>query len=107
MVGHGCIVMIIGLLAGFGLVMSLIGGFEVLPGTILEFEIPGDSGAWARAHAGGIMNALMIFAGALLIGAMKLPDKTAGQIFWMLVGAGYANTLFYYGAILSGTRALT
>jgi len=107
MVGHGAVVMIIALLGGFGLVMSLVGGFEILPGTILAFEIPGDSGAWARAHAGGIANALMIFAGAWMIGGLGLPDSKAGSIRWMLVGAGYANTLFYYGSILSETRALT
>ena len=40
MVGHGAIISIFGLLAGFGLLMSLIGGFEIFPGTILEFELP-------------------------------------------------------------------
>ena len=107
MVGHGAIVMIIGLAAGFGLVMSLIGGFEFFPGSILNFELAGESGAWARAHAGGIMNALMIFSGAWLIGALAMPEGSAKNIAWMLVGAGYANTVFYYGAILSSNRALT
>ena len=107
MVGHGAIVMIIGLAAGFGLVMSLVGGFEVFPGSILSFDIPGDNGAWARAHAGGIMNALMIFAGAWMLGALDFPDTLARRVSWMLIGAGYANTLFYYGAIFSETRALT
>jgi len=107
MVGHGAIVMVIGLAAGFGLVMSLVGGFEVFPGTILAFEIPGDSGAWARAHAGGITNALMVFAGAWIVGGLGLPEVSAQRVSWMLVGAGYANTLFYYGAIFSQTRALT
>ena len=99
--------MIIGLVAGFGLVFSLVGGFEIFPGMILEFSIPGDSPAWARAHAGGIMNGLMIFVGAWLIGSMQLPEASARQIYWMLIGAGYANTIFYYGSILSQTRALT
>ena len=107
MIGHGAIVMIIGLFAGFGLVMSLIGGFEIWPGNILEFTLPGDSSAWARAHAGGIMNALMIIVGAFVIQGLALPPGPARQINWMLVGAGYANTVFYYGAILSQTRALT
>jgi len=107
MIGHGAVVMIIGLAAGFGLVMSLLGGFEIVPGSILEFEIPGDSAGWARAHAGGIMNALMIFAGAWLIGALVLPESSAKQVAWMLIGAGYANTAFYYGSIFSQTRALT
>ena len=107
MVGHGALIMVIGLLSGFGLVMSLVGGFEIFPGTILKFELPGDSGAWARAHAGGITNALMVIAGAWLVGALTLPEATARRVCWMLIGSGYANTLFYYGAIFSPTRALT
>ena len=107
MVGHGAVIMIFGLLAGFGLLMSLIGGFEVWPGTILVFELPGDASAWARAHAGGLMNGMMVMVGALLIWAMALDEPLAGRLYWMLVGAGYANTVFYYGGLLSATRALT
>lgn len=107
MVGHGAIMMVFGLLAGFGLVMSLIGGFEIFPGYIVEFELPADSRAWARAHTGGLMNGLLVFVGAILIFAMKIPARLAGQLYWMLVGAGYANTLFYWGALFAPSRALT
>lgn len=107
MVGHGAIVTALGLLAGFGLLMSLIGGFEVLPGTIVAFELPADPRAWARTHAGGIMNGLLIVAGALVIHAMAVPAAVARHLSWMLVGTGYANTLFYWGGMLSPSRALT
>ena len=108
MVGHGSIVMIIALLAGFGLVMDLIGGFEIYPTQILPFDLPGDSAAWARAHAGGIMNALLIYAVAVLIHLMNMGEKPTKQLFWMLIGAGYANTLFYWGGLMAGGhRALT
>ncbi|MFL6091293.1 MAG: styrene-oxide isomerase StyC [Aeromicrobium sp.] len=107
MVAHGAIVILIALFAGFGLVISLIGGFEVFPGTIIHFRFPGDPRAWARTHAGGIMNGLLIFAGALLTHAMDLPQKTASRLFWMLVGTGYANTLFYWGALFAPSHAVT
>ena len=107
MIGHGAVVILIGLASGFGLVMSLIGGFEIFPGTILEFTIPGDTGAWARAHAGGILNGIFVIAIALVTHAMALPHKTASQLYWMLVGTGYANTLFYWGALFAPSRALT
>jgi hypothetical protein len=64
-------------------------------GAILEFEIFGDPRAWARTHAGGPMNGLLVFAGAFIIRAMSLAEPTAGRLYWMLVGTGYANTLFY------------
>lgn len=107
MVGHGAIMMVFGLLAGFGLVMSLIGGFEIFPGYIVEFELPADSRAWARAHTGGLMNGLLVFVGAILIFAMQIPARLARQLYWMLVGTGYANTLFYWGALFAPSRALT
>lgn len=107
MVGHGAVVLFIGLLAGFGLLISLIGGFEVFPGTIVGFEIPGDSSAWARTHLGGIMNGMLVILFALFIHAAQLPTRQAKQLFWMLVGTGYANTAFYWGGLLSPSRALT
>ena len=107
MVAHGAIVILIALAAGFGLVISLIGGFEVFPGTIIEFAFPGDPRAWARTHAGGIMNGLLVISGALVIHAMDLPEKTASRLFWMLVGTGYANTVFYWGALFAPSRAVS
>lgn len=107
MIGHGAIVMVFGLLAGFGLVMSLIGGFEVYPGRILSFEMPGDGSAWARTHVGGLMNGLMVMVGALVIHAMQIQERSARSLYWMLVGAGYANTIFYWAGMLAPSRALT
>lgn len=108
MIGHGGIVMLIALLAGFGLVMELIGGFEIIPTYILPFNIPGDSAAWVRAHVGGITNGLLIFAVALLMHNIKFSKTTSKKLYWMLIGTGYANTLFYWGGLLAGGhRALT
>ena len=107
MVAHGAVIILIALASGFGLVMSLIGGFEIFPGTILSFEIPGDARAWARSHVGGILNGLLVIAGALVTHAMALPQQMASRLYWMLVGTGYANTVFYWGALFAPTRALT
>ena len=107
MVGHGAILMIIGLVAGFGLLMSLIGGFEVWPGSILSFDIPGDSGGWGRAHGGGIMNGLMVIIVALVMWGMAIEGVLAARLYWMFIGAGYANTIFYWGGMFAANRALT
>jgi hypothetical protein len=107
MVAHGAIVILIGLAAGFGLVISLIGGFEVFPGTIVQFTFPGDPSAWARTHVGGLLNGILVIAGALVIHAMGLPQKTASRLYWMFVGTGYANTLFYWGALFAPSHAVT
>ena len=107
MVGHGAIVLFIGLAAGFGLVMSLIGGFEVLPGMIINFDIPGDARAWARTHVGGLMNGMLVILFALFIHIARLPQRPASQLYWILLGAGYGNTAFYWGGLLSPSRAVT
>lgn len=107
MVGHGAIVMFIGMLAGFGLLVSLIGGMELIPGSIIEFGIPGAADAWVRAHIGGMMNGLFIMLVAVLVAVMALPEKLGRQLFWMLVGTGYANTVFYWAALMAPNRALT
>lgn len=107
MIAHGAVIVLIALASGFGLVMSLIGGFEVFPGTILSFDIPGDPRAWARTHVGGILNGLLVMVGALVIHAMGLPERMASRLYWMLVGTGYANTVFYWGALFAPSRALT
>lgn len=107
MIGHGAVVIFLGLGAGFGLVMSLIGGFEIIPGTILEFTLFGDPGAWARAHVGGLLNGIFVIAVALAAHLLVVSDSTSKHLMWMMIGTGYANTAFYWGALLSSNRALT
>ncbi len=107
MIGHGAIVIFIGLTFGFGLVMSLIGGFELIPGFILEFSLPGSPEAWARAHVGGILNGLFVIVVALSAHALQVGPTLGARLYWMLVGTGYANLLFYVGGILSPSRSLT
>ena len=75
MIGHSAVVIFIALLAGWGLAMSLIGGFEIFPGYILPFEIPGDSSAWARAHTGGLLNGLLVLAFAWVLSSLNLDEK--------------------------------
>jgi len=107
MIGHGAIIMVFGLVAGFGLVISLIGGFEFFPGMMLEFELPGDSRAWARTHVGGVLNGIMVFSLALVFAAMHLPENTEKRLIWMIVGAGYANTIFYWLGMIAENRSLS
>lgn len=107
MIGHGAIVIIIALFSGFGLAMNLVGGFEFIPGSIIEFSIFGDPAAWARAHVGGLLNGLLVIGVALAASALNVAAGLGRHLFWMLVGTGYANTIFYWGALLAPNRALT
>ena len=107
MIGHSAVVIFIALLAGWGLVISLLGGLEIFPGNILAFEIPGDSSAWARAHTGGLLNGLLVIAFAWVLSSLDLDEKKSFHIWWMIVGTAYGNTVFYWAGILAPNRALS
>lgn len=107
MVGQGAAVMLVGMSAGIGLLISLLGGVELIPGSIIEFGIPGTADAWVRAHIGGMMNGILIFIVALLIGPLGFAEAGAKRMFWMLVGTGWANTVFYWAALFAPNRALS
>lgn len=107
MVGHGAVVLLIGMIAGVGLLISLLGGIELIPGRILEFSLFGSPESWVRTHIGGMLNGMLIMLVAVLVHAMAVEDKPARQLFWMLVGTGYANTLFYWAALFAPNRALS
>jgi hypothetical protein len=107
MVGHGAAVLIVALLAGIGLLVSLLGGLEVWPGKILPIATPGGSDAWARTHVGGILNALLIFAVAAIVPLVRASEPTTRRLAWMMIGTGWANTVFYWGALFAPNRALT
>lgn len=107
MIGHAAVILLIGMLAGVGLLVSLLGGLEVWPGAILPLQIPGPTDAWVRTHLGGMLNAFLIMIAALILPVVGFDLRGGQRLSWMLVGTGWANTLFYWAALLSPNRALT
>src|SRR5690606_32822081 len=107
MMGHGFIVLLISMFLGVGLLVSLVGGLELIPGSIIAFSIPGDAEGWARAHVGGLLNGILVVVAALALHAITAPEKLQRQLAWMLPGVAYANLIFYIAALLTPNRALT
>jgi hypothetical protein len=107
MIGHAALILFIGMLAGVGLLISLIGGLELIPGSVTQIPIVGHTDAWVRAHTGGLLNALLIMGFALALPPLRFSPQNAARIKWMLVGTGWANTLFYWAALVAPNRALT
>ena len=107
MIGQGAAVMLVGMSAGIGLLIALLGGLEIIPGSIIQFGIPGSADAWVRAHIGGMMNGMLIFIVAILLSPLGFAEAAAGRMYWMLVGTGWANTLFYWAALFAPNRALS
>jgi hypothetical protein len=107
MVGHGGLMLLIAMLAGVGLLISLLGGLELMPGQILPILTAGDSQTWVRIHIGGMLNAFLVFLVALLLPVLAFSEKASRRIGWAFIGTGWANTLFYWAALFASNRALT
>lgn len=107
MIAHGALILLVGMLAGMGLLIGLLGGIELIPGHIIPFSIPGSTDAWVRTHIGGMMNGMLIMLVAALLSGLGFTEAAAKRMFWMLVGTGWANTLFYWAALFAPNRALS
>lgn len=107
MIGHAALILLIGMLAGVGLLVSLLGGVEIWPGSLLPVKLAGPTDAWVRAHLGGMLNAFLIILVALVLPLLGFDTSSARRLSWMFVGTGWANTLFYWAALFSSNRALT
>jgi hypothetical protein len=107
MIAHGMLILLVGLVAGVGLLISLVGGLEIWPGRIISLAVPGESAAWGRLHLGQILNAFLIVLAALALPVVDADAAFARRLGWMFVGTGWANTAFYLAALHAPNRALT
>jgi hypothetical protein len=107
MVGHGALMLLVAMVAGLGLLVSVLGGIEIWPGRVLPLEVPGAPAGWVRTHVGGILNALLVMVVALLLPGLGFQDRAARRTALLIVGTGWANTLFYWAAMWAPNRALT
>ena len=107
MFAHGALILFVGMFSGIGLLISLLGGIELIPGHVTGLAIPGAPEVWGRAHAGGILNGMLILVVALLVTPLGFSEAKVKTLSWMLVGTGWANTVFYLAALVAPNRALT
>lgn len=107
MSGHGILMILSTLVFGLGLWMNLVGGFELIPGHIIYFNVPGTPAGWARAHVGPALNGMMVIAVAIVLPGLRFPEKTAYRLGWIVVADGWANVCFYLFSNFSPNRALS
>jgi hypothetical protein len=107
MIGHGFLVSLVGLLAGFMLIFSLLGGLEVWPGNILEFSVYGTTDGWVRAHSGGLANGMLTVLVALTLPKLDISEKMMGFFTWGLIYCSWTFTAFYWIGNASANRALS
>ena len=107
MAGHGILMIFCTLLFGVGLWMHLVGGFEIVPGYILHFSVPGTPEGWARAHAGPALNGMMVIAVAFVLPMLDFTEKAASRLGWIIVADGWSNVGFYFFGNFTPNRGLS
>ena len=107
MIGHGFLVILVSLFAGFMLMFNLLGGFEIWPGNILQFSVYGTTEGWVRAHTGGIVNGLLTVIVALTLPKLDLSEAMNRFFAWGLIYCAWSFTVFYWIGNASGNRALS
>lgn len=107
MIGHGLLVILTAMLAGFMLMFLLIGGIEIWPGPILPVHVYGSSAGWVRAHSGGTMNGLLVVVVALALPKLNLSERLQKWTAYGFIYVAWSFTLFYWLGNAAGNRGLT
>lgn len=107
MIGHGMLVVLVAMLAGFMLIFKLIGGMEIWPGTIMSIPAFGTEAGWVRAHSGGTMNGILVIVIALALPHIPLSKTMQKWTAWGFIYIAWSFTLFYWLGNAAGNRALS
>jgi hypothetical protein len=106
-IGHGMVVLLLGLVAGLMLVFSLLDAVTLWPLPAWEVSVPGSTRGWQAAHVGGILNGVMMGGVALLMGRLPLTDSAVKWVGWGMIVMGWGNTVFYWAGNLAANRGLS
>ena len=94
MVLHGCLVIMLSLVAGFPYALAILGqGAEV-------------SRAWSAVHTGGILNGLLVMAAAAAARRTVLNVGRQRIMAYCFIATAYGNLLGYSIGAMTGTRGL-
>lgn len=106
-IAHGMLVLLLGLVAGVGLIFALLGGVGLWPIPVFEMTIPGSVRGWQAAHVGGLMNGIFMAVVALLMTYLGLEGRDEKWTQWGAIIMGWGNTAFYIGGNFSQNRGLS
>jgi hypothetical protein len=107
MIANGLLVVLVAMVAGFMLLFSLVGGFEIWPGKIIIIDAYGTTEGWVRAHTGGLLNGILVIVMGQLLPSL---DLTSGMRKFMAYGFVYiawSFTVFYWVGNATANRSLT
>ncbi len=107
LIGHGALILFIGLVAGILLTFAMLNGIKIWPILDIPAQIPGSIHGWKAAHVGGMMNGIMMIVVAMCLSKLTMSPGKLRFIFWSFVLTGWGNTLFYWFGNLSMNRGLS
>ncbi|MFT4562875.1 MAG: hypothetical protein ACI9BW_002625 [Gammaproteobacteria bacterium] len=107
MLGHGLLVMLAAMFAGFMLMFHLLGGMEIWPNKIIGVPMYGTSEGWVRAHTGGLLNGVLVFIVGLGLPKLNLGERTQKFTAYGLIYCAWTFTLFYWLGNASSNRGLS
>lgn len=106
-IGHGMLVLLVGLIAGVMLIFSLLDAVTLWPLPTWQVSVPGSTRGWQAAHVGGIVNGVMMAGVALLMVRLALIDRRALWVGRGMIIMGWGNTVFYWAGNLAANRGLS
>lgn len=107
LIGHGALVLLVALLAGFGLTFALLGEVTLWPiPWSTDFSV-GSVRGWRAAHVGGLLNGVMMIVLALGLPVLLLGRRARKWTVWTLIYTGWGNTVFYLLGNLAPNRGLS
>jgi len=107
LVGHGGIVFLLGMAAGFPFAFEILGRVELwpIPGSI-DLQMPGDIRGWRMAHLEGVLNGLLLVAVGSFGSKLRLSPGAAAWAAGGLLVTAWGNIVASWIAPLTETRGL-
>ena len=105
---NGLLAIFIGLVGGFVLVASLIGGISASPFPLfVSLHVPGTSSGWLSFHLGMLMNGMMALVLERTLINRAVSSLKSAMICWGVIIAVWGNGAFYLFSMFASNRGLT
>jgi hypothetical protein len=105
---NGLLAIFIGLVGGFVLVASLIGGISASPLPLfVSLRVPGTSSGWLSFHLGMLMNGMMALVLERTLNTRAVSRLKGATVCWGVIIAVWGNGAFYLFSMFAPNRGLT
>lgn len=108
LIRQGLLVLLVGLLCGFGLAFSISGAVALSPIPLSwDYTMEAPPRAWRAAHVGAISNGLMAVLIAVILPFVDLAAGTTRKITTGTIVVIWGNAIFYVASLWAPNRGLS